>query len=115
MQAAIKYDEEKVNLKRSFVYVAEEDGQVVAFAAARLVWIVEPLKIVGGRKPKSTLRRAVYGLAKEMEGFMTDRQRNQTGIHEYFAHVRKHAFRELCEHWGLSRWYPGTRLYHKIL
>lgn len=97
-------------------FVAEHEGQVTHFGSARLVFLVEPLKALPGVKiSKNAQRRAVYGIAKALEGWISDREKNRSGVYTMFAHVAVSKFQQLCEAWGMSRWYPKARLYGKEL
>jgi hypothetical protein len=110
--------EEKVNLRQAMVWVAEQDGKIVGMTCMRLIFQVEPLMIFDDARaslPKSTIRKAVYGMAKEMETWVADRSRNTTGIHSYFAVIKDKTFKALARHWGLLRIYADCETWGRDL
>ena len=94
---------DQVDLKKSIVFVAEDDGFVVGFVAAHLTWRIEPLFLFPefkNRAPRALLRRATLLLGREIDRYILDKAWNRTRIHEYFAFVRKE-FSDLARHFGL--------------
>ncbi len=83
---------DQVDLKKSIVFVAEEDGLTVGFIAAHLVWRVEPLMLFPEFKreaPQAMQRRATLLLGREIDRYIRDPVATSNRIHEYFAFVRK--------------------------
>lgn len=117
LKASLSPTDEQVPFHQAVTFIAETDGIPTHFAAARLVWIVEPLKEIAGapKIPHNARRRSVRGLAAAVEEFIGDRVENRTGVHSYFAHVLSNAFQILVQHWGMREWYPKCRLFVKDL
>ena len=94
---------DQVDLKKSIVFIAEDEGFVVGFVAAHLTWRVEPLYLFPEFKdkaPKAMQRRATLLLGREIDRYILDRAWNRTRIHEYFAFVRQE-FAALARNFGL--------------
>ena len=94
---------ERVDLSRSVVFVAEEDGEIQGFLPARLVWQLEPLVVLP--KNKSKRRRVAFQLPRAMENWLSNRLLNKTGIYSYFFVTRSQAWAKLAEHFGCKRLY----------
>lgn len=112
---------EQVDLSRSIVFVAEQDGKLIGFVSGRLIWQVEPLFIFPEYKKSRApgvhhmRRKAALKLFHAIDGWLADRNLNTTGIYSYFCHVIDRAVMRVDKHLGFVRLYPGGRLYGKDL
>jgi hypothetical protein len=104
----------QVDLRKAIVFVAEYDGCIVGFTAARLLWNIEPLMLFEEfrrRAPHHARRRATYELAKSIDGWIADRSRNTTGIHGYFCFIADRVVRKLAEHFGMFHIFTGPKFF----
>lgn len=82
-----------VDMHRTPVWVAVDDGKIVGLLAAELIWQFEPLLMFPEVKSKAVRRRACYRLYRAAESWMQDPTRNRTGIYKAFAITRMFAVR----------------------
>jgi hypothetical protein len=108
-------DHEQVDLMRGFVWVVEEDGEIVGMLPLRLIFQPEPMLIFDKLKNKHSRRKAAFLLAEAMEKWIGDRSQNKTGIHSYFAVIKDKTFEALARHWGALRIYRDCRIYGRDL
>lgn len=104
---------ERVNLRQSVVFVAEEDGEMVGSLSARLIWQLEPLHIWA--RAKSSQRKAAFMLPKAMEAYIGDRALNKTGIFSYFFVTKGRKWAKLAEHFGCLRIYKRCMTFARDL
>lgn len=104
---------EQVSLEHC--WVAEQDGKVVGMLPIRLVWQAEPLIVFPEVKNGMTRRRAMLGLYIAMETWLADRSRNKSGVHWYFAIIRRRSVQPWAKRLGLWRIYQGAHHYVKHL
>lgn len=105
---------EKVDLSRTILHVAEEDGKVIGLLPARLAWWqLEPMLIFPEVKNKTTRQRACFQLAQEVQGWIADRARNTSGIYSYWFVTKNHFFAKLARKWGCLRIYKRCQFYAK--
>lgn len=110
----LKPRNEQVRLEQAIVFVAEYDGCVVGFTAARLMWQIEPLMLFDEFRqhaPKHARRRATLGLIRAIDGWIGDRERNQTGIYSYFCFVINRVMQGLAASFGMLRIYTGGKFF----
>ncbi len=106
-------DQEKVNLSQAFVFVVEEDGEVIGLIAARLAWMqLEPAYIWGG-KTKNAKRRAMFHLYTAIRDWIADRSKNQSGIHSFWFVTKSDAVAQWAEKMGCLQIYQGCKMYAK--
>lgn len=111
---------EPQDYRRTVPFVAEIDGEVVGFIAARMVWQIEPLYLDPAWKRRvqryapHLVRRVVYLLAKKIDDWLSDRGNNPY-VRSYFAHSLNRGFEKLMMHWGMHRLYMRGRFYGKDL
>jgi hypothetical protein len=101
---------EPVDLRKSVVFVADDDGVIAGLAAAGLTWHVEPLILFpefARYAPQAMQRRAVYGLGRAITEHIADYGGE---IRRYFAHVDDPKFRTLAQRFGLRPAYPGGEI-----
>lgn len=104
-------DQEKVNLAQAFVFVVEEDGEVIGLIAARLGWFqIEPAFIWGG-KSKNAKRRAMHQLFFAMRNWIADRTRNLSGIHSFWFVTKDDAVADWAKKVGCLEIYRGCRTF----
>jgi hypothetical protein len=105
---------EQQNLRNSIVMVAEEDGQIVGFGAARLMWQVEPILLTRDFKKQGSAhaqRKATYLLIRELDHWIGDRVRNTTGLHSYFCSIRGRVMQKLALSFGMLRVYRYCKFF----
>lgn len=96
---------ERIDLKRSMVWVTENDDVLTGMICQRLVWQLEPHIVFPEVTNKTTRRRSALLLAKAAESFIADRVKNTTGIFSYFFVTKSRAWARLAEHFGCTRIY----------
>jgi hypothetical protein len=96
---------ERVDLRRSMVWVSEDNGLITGMICQRLVWQMEPHIVFPEVTNKTTRRRSALLLAKAAESFIADRMRNTTGIFSYFFVTKSRTWAKLAEHFGCTRIY----------
>lgn len=105
---------EQQNLGNSIVMVTEEDGQIVGFGAARLMWQVEPILLTKDFQKHGTphaQRKATYLLIRELDGYIGDRARNTTGLHSYFCSIRGRIMQKLAISFGMLAVYRRCKFF----
>lgn len=100
-----------VDLYRTPVWVAVEDGVILGLLAAELIWQFEPMLVWG--KSKATRRRACYRLYRAAEDWMCDGNRNITGIYKAFAITRMVAVRGWAKKMGWLHQFHRAPLFIK--
>jgi len=106
-------DQEKVNLSQAFVFVVEEDGEIIGLIAARLAWMqIEPAFIWGG-KTISAKRRAMFQLYAAIRDWIADRNANKSGIYSFWFVTKSDAVAKWAEKMGCLEIYEGCRLFGK--
>lgn len=101
---------ERVDLTKSIVYVAEYDGLVVGFGAARLVFQVEPLFLFPEFKkhaPRFAVKRATLRLIQELDEWIFDPERNKSGIRQYFCFILDKTMQKLALAFRMLPAYTG--------
>lgn len=107
--------EEKVDLQRGMVWVAEHEEKLVGMLPLRLIWQAEPLMIFPEVANKSLRRRIAIGLPRAMESFVGDRAVNRTGIYSYFFVTKGRLWAKLAQAFGCLRIYKGCMTFGKDL
>lgn len=107
--------EEKVDLQRGMVWVAEHEGKLVGMLPLRLIWQAEPLMIFPEVKNKSLKRRIAIGLPRAMEAYIGDRTVNRTGIYSYFFVTKGRLWARLAKAFGCLRIYKGCMTFGRDL
>lgn len=105
---------EQVDLEKGIIFVVEHEGEIIEYAQARLVWQIEPLKFVHGKRKGLTWfaqKRATYKLAKALIGWLGDRSKNTTGIYSFFAFIKGKRFQKLAASFGLMNVYEGGKFF----
>lgn len=105
---------ERVDVTKMVVFIAEYDGKIVGFTAARLVWQVEPLMLFDefvNYAPHFARQKATFGLIRAIDAWLADRNRNTTGIYTYFCFVKRRIMQQLAEAFGMLHIYRGGRFY----
>jgi|SRR5579884_40651 len=105
---------EIVDLPKMIVYVAEYDGRIIGFTAARLMWQIEPLYLTPEfikYAPHFARQKATLGLIRAIEGWIADRTRNTTGVYWYFCYIKGRVMQRLAEAYGMIRSYHHGRFY----
>jgi hypothetical protein len=100
-----------VDLNRTPVWVAVDDGKIVGLLAAELVWQFEPLLMFPEIKNKAVRRRACYRLYRAAESWM--RNDNPTGIYKAFAVTRSVPVMGWAKTMGWLRQFRGAALFIK--
>jgi hypothetical protein len=105
---------EQQDLRKTILYVAEYDGKIVGFSAARMIWQIEPLLLTPEFKKKAphfARQKATYLLIRELDRWIADRQRNLTGIHWYFCSIVGKTMQQLAVSFGMLRVYPKSKFF----
>lgn len=106
---------ELIDLDKARVFVAVENEEIIGVLPLRLVWQAEPLVIFAEVKNKMTRRRVTVSLLRGAEEWLADRKRNLSGIHWYFAIIRKRAAKLAAPNMGLWRIYKGAAHFVRYL
>lgn len=105
---------EQQDLSKAIVFVAEEDGVIVGFGAARLMWQVEPLLLTPEFKKAGTphaQRKATYLLIRELDRWIGDRRRNASGLYSYFCSIRGRTMQKLAVSFGMLPLYRRCKFF----
>lgn len=105
---------EQQDLSKCIVMVAEYDGQIVGFGAARVQWQIEPLLLIPEFKkyaPHFAQQKATYLLIRELDAWIGDRKKNLTGIHYYFCSIVDRTMRKLALAFGMLQVYPKSKFF----
>jgi len=105
---------EQQDLRNSIVMVAEDEGQIVGFVAARLMWQVEPLLLTPEfikEAPGHAQRRATYLLIREIDRWIGDRTKNRSGLHSYFCSIVGKTMRKLALSFGMLPVYQKCKFF----
>jgi N-acetylglutamate synthase-like GNAT family acetyltransferase len=103
----------RIDLYRAPVWVAERNGQIVGILAAHLNWNIEPLLIFPEVKDKAVRRRACYGLYRAAEAWISDSNRNITGVSEAFAVTRSPVVMSWARRMGWFRQFKRASFFIK--
>jgi hypothetical protein len=101
---------EHQDLTRTIAFVAECDGRIVGFIAARCQWQIEPLlldRLFKQEASRHAQRKATYMLIREVDRFLADRTKNRSGIYYYFCHIVDETMQKLALSFGMTRIYFG--------
>ncbi len=108
---------EQHDLSQCIVKVVEYDGQIVGFAAARLVFQVEPVMLFPEFReaPHFAQQRATLLLIRGIDAWVMDTQRNLSGITTYFCFILSRRMQKLAAAFGMLRcyWNRGGKIYGK--
>jgi hypothetical protein len=106
---------EQQNLRNAVVMVLEQDGVIVGFGAARMVfWQVEPILLTEDFKKhgsKHAQRKGTYLLIRELDRWIGDREKNLSGIHSYFCSIPGRTMRKLALSFGMVRIYRKCQFF----
>lgn len=101
-----------VDMHRTPVWVAVEDGKIIGLLGAELIWQFEPLLMFPEVKSKAVRRRACYRLYRAAESWMQGPE-NITGIYRAFAITRKFAVRGWAKKEGWLHQFKRAPLFIK--
>jgi hypothetical protein len=108
-------EHEEISLDLARVFVAVEGETILGVLPLRLIWQAEPLYVLPEVSNCMTRRRVTRSLLKGAEAWLADRSQNRTGIHWYFAIIRKRAAMLAAPKMGLWRIYKGAAHFVKYL
>ncbi len=120
LQADLAKDKrwEQVDLSKSIVGVVTREGEIVQFVSARLIWQIEPLKWIRGKKKTCSpfqQAKATLLAIRWIENWLRD-PHNNPFIRAYFCVIAEHnVMRKLAIAFGMRRIYQGTETYGKDL
>lgn len=109
---------EQLNVRNSIVFVAEYDGEIIGFSAARVIWQIEPVLLdaqFARLGPLHARKKATYLLIRELDAWLGDRSRNLSGIYSYFCTIRGHIMQKLAVSFGMLRVYRRSQFFGKDL
>lgn len=109
---------EQQNLANSIVFVAEFNGEIVGFSAARAMWQVEPVLLDSHfvkLGPLHARKKATYLLIRELDSWLADRSKNLSGIYSYFCCIRGHIMQKLAVSFGMLRVYRRSQFFGRDL
>jgi hypothetical protein len=112
--AEMPHEEIDLEAARVFVEVADDDT-IRGVLPARMVWQLEPLVVFPEVGNTMTRRRITRALLKGAETWLADRNLNRSGIHWYFAIIKKRAARLAAPRMGMWRIYRGAAHFVKYL
>lgn len=109
---------EQQNLRHSIVFVAEYEGEIVGFSAARVMWQIEPVLLDSffvKTAPPHARKRATYLLIRDLDAWLGDRSKNLSGIYSYFCTIRGRIMQKLAVSFGMLRVYRRSQFFGKDL
>lgn len=108
---------EQVDLTKGIVFVVEKDGEPVQFIQGRLMWQIEPLKWLRGKRKLCSpheQKKATYLAISAMEKWLADRKNNPL-IRSYFCTIRDRVMQKLARSFGMVPLYEGNKFFGKDL
>jgi hypothetical protein len=105
--------EDATNWTERDVWVIEHNGVISGCVCGRWVYQIEPLYLFPEfvrDAPPVTLRRAVFKLARTIEGWMKDH-----GIRFYFAYIEKKPMQRVAREYGMVPIYRKGKLFGRDL
>jgi hypothetical protein len=119
IQADLSKDKrwEQVDLTKGIVFVATKDGEIVQYIQSRLVWQVEPLKWMRGKKKTLNAheqKKSTYRLIFAMERWLRDPHHNPF-VRFYFCTIKNKVMQKLAQSFGMLPLYNGCRFFGKDL
>jgi hypothetical protein len=110
---------EQVDLSKSVVGVVTKDGEIVQFVSGRLMWQVEPLKWIRGKKKALSphqQRKATYLSIRWLRDWLADRKNNPY-IRSYFCSISdaNPVMQKLAKSFGMIPVYRGTSFFGEDL
>jgi len=112
-----RYFEQQL-LTHSIVFVAEYQGEIVGFSAARVIWQIEPIlldPLFSKTAPLFARQKATYLLIRELDAWLADRSKNVSGIYSYFCTIRGRIMQKLAMSFGMLRVYRRSQFFGKDL
>lgn len=109
---------ERFDLTQAVVYVAEYQGEIVGFGAARMLWQIEPLYLFPEFKkhaPRFARARATLQLIRELDAFIMDPKRNLTKVHQYFCFIVDRVMQKLALSYQMLPAYKGGKFFGRKL
>ena len=119
LQAKLREEQplwEQVNLFESKVLVAEYQGRIVGFGAARLVFQIEPILLFQEFKenaPPFAHRRATLSLMRALDQWIHSPD-NVTGVRTFFCFIVDRVMRKLAAHYGMVRVFTGGKFFREL-
>lgn len=115
LQADLSRDKrwEQVDLTKGIVFVTEKDGEPVQFIQARLMWQIEPLKWLHGKRKLCTAheqKKATYLSIKTLDSWLSD-QKNNPLIRSYFCFIKNKVMQKLATAFGMMNVYEGGKFF----
>jgi hypothetical protein len=108
---------EQLDLSKSVVFVSTRDGEIVEFISGRLMWQVEPLKFIRGKKKLFTpyeQKRSTYLLIRSLRAWLAD-VNNNPYIRGYFCSITNKTMQKLAISFGMVPVYQKTKLFGEDL
>src|SRR5260370_14168175 len=107
---------EFIDLNATPAWVAtDHSGNILGVLPARLVWNLEPILIFPEVKNKLTASRAALGMFKAAEAWLSDPNKNTTGITWYFIKTRSAAVKQWASRLGWHRQWKNAAFFIKHL
>ena len=119
LQADLKKDPrwEQVDLSKGIVGVVTKDGEIVQYVQARMMWQIEPIKWMRGKKKLCSpfeQKKATLLSIRWIEGWLRD-TRNNPYIRSYFCFIRDKTMQKLAKSFGMMRLYERGLFFGKDL
>jgi hypothetical protein len=119
LQADLAKDKrwEQIDLSKSIVCVTVCDGEILQFGAARLIWQIEPIKWLRGKKAGLTpfqQRKSTYLCIRWLRDWLGD-VRNNPLIRGYFCSITNKAMQKLAISFGMRPVYQKTKFFGEDL
>lgn len=102
------------DLAKTICYIAEYDGQIVGFCAARPTMQIEPLLLTPDftkNAPRFSQAKATTLLIRAVDGWIADRTLNKSGLHSYFCSIRGRVMQRLALSFGMIHIYKKCNFY----
>jgi hypothetical protein len=119
LQADLAKDKrwEQMDLSKSILCVIECDGELVQFGSARLIWQIEPIKYLRGKKAGLSpfqQRKATYLTIRWLHDWLSDVKNNPL-IRGYFCSISNRTMQKLAVSFGMKPKYLNVKFFGKNL
>lgn len=119
LQADLAKDKrwEQVDLSKSIVCVTVCNGEIIQFGAARLIWQIEPIKWIRGKKNKTSAfqqKMSTYLVIRWLHDWLAD-VRNNPLIRGYFCSITNRTMQKLAISFGMKPVYEKTKFFGEDL
>jgi hypothetical protein len=119
LQADLAKDKrwEQVDLSKSVVCVTTRDGEIMMYGSARLIWQIEPIKWMRGKKNgllPIEQKRSTYLPIRWLHDWLADVKNNPL-IRGYFCSISNRTMQNLAISFGMKPKYLNVKFFGKNL